>query len=47
MLAPAEPLLLGGGDDPTVDDKGGCWIMEEGVDSRDSHEGPGTRESPG
>ncbi|GAB7044177.1 hypothetical protein JCM9533A_80280 [Catenuloplanes niger JCM 9533] len=39
MLAPAEPLLLGGGDHTAVDDQRGGRIMEDRIDSQDSHEG--------
>src|SRR5215212_367399 len=33
VLAPAEPLLLGGGDRHAVDDEGGSEIVEDGVDT--------------
>ena len=37
VLAPAEPLLLGGGDGPPVDDERRSRVVEQGVDPEDAH----------
>jgi hypothetical protein len=37
VLAPAEALLLSGGDELPVDDEGRGGIVEDGVDAQDAH----------
>jgi hypothetical protein len=37
VLAPAEPLLVGGGDDLTVYDDCGCRVMDDGLDPENAH----------
>jgi hypothetical protein len=39
VLAPAEPLFFGGGDDLAVDDDRRCRVVKDGVDAE--HDGHG------